>query len=98
MRTFGSFGSRKDSVSPERPVSLGDAPKEPAPSRRPRRPIRLGLGRAPAPAPAAFVDPLAAAAQKELSSYRGAGDPISEEGRPGLCRSSTHIWIALSQQ
>ena len=69
MRTFGSFGSRKDESLEERPVSLGDAPKRRTSFASAAKALsRLGLGRAPAPAPAAFVDPMVAVAQNELAA------------------------------
>ena len=70
MRTFGSFGSRKDESLDERPVSLGDAPKKKDILRVGRQgPVeaRIGPG-AGAGARGASWTPMVAVAQNELAA------------------------------
>ena len=100
MRTFGSFGSRKDESLEERPVSLGDAPKKKRGSfaSAAKALSRLGLGRAPAPAPAAFVDPMAAMAQKELSSMIAAPGTQYRKRRKARALQIIHSYLDRALQ
>ena len=95
MRTFGSFGSRKDESLEERPVSLGDAPRKKRASfaSAAKALSRLGLGRAPAPAPAAFVDPMAAAAQKELAQMVAAPGTQYRKRRKARALQIIHSYL-----
>jgi hypothetical protein len=101
MRTFGSFGSRKDESLDERPVSLGDAPikkKRGSFASAAKALSRLGLGRAPAPAPAAFVDPMVAVAQKELAAAIAAPGTQYRKRRKARALQIIHSYLDRALQ
>ena len=101
MRTFGSFGSRKDESLDERPVSLGRRPsKRSADILRVGRegPVEARFGTGAGAGARGFVDPMVAVAQKELAAAIAAPGTQYRKRRKARALQIIHSYLDRALQ